>query len=89
MTDLVECTTNIHIPFFFLAMNRSARDVMIAALAVSHDTPGVYARWVERDVMTAVEHMVLAAWSLGYCSCWIGAFVEGEVKEILEIYLGI
>ena len=59
--------------------------VMIAALAVSPDTPGVYARWVERDVMTAVEHMVLAAWSLGYGSCWIGAFAEEDVKEILDI----
>ena len=59
--------------------------VMIAALAVSPDTPEVYARWVERDVMTAVEHMVLAAWSLGYGSCWIGAFTEDDVKEILEI----
>jgi len=58
---------------------------MIAALAVSPDHPGVYARWVEKDVMTAVEHMVLAAWSLGYGSCWIGAFVEDEVKGILDI----
>lgn len=60
-------------------------NIMIAALAVSPDTPGVYTRWVERDVMTAVEHMVLAAWSLGYGSCWIGAFTEDDVKEILEI----
>ncbi|MGD2201362.1 MAG: nitroreductase family protein [Candidatus Bathyarchaeota archaeon] len=63
--------------------------VMVAALAVSPDTPGVYARWVERDVMTATEHLVLAAWSLGYGTCWIGAFEEDEVKGILGVPEGM
>ena len=63
--------------------------VMIAALAVSPDTPRVYTRWLERDPMSAVEHMVLAAWSLGYGSCWIGAFTEEKVKEILEVPEGM
>lgn len=39
----------------------------------------------KQDPMIAVEHMVLAATSLGYGSCWIGAFNEGEVKKILKI----
>ena len=63
--------------------------VMIAALAVSPDTPRVYTRWLERDPMLAIEHIVLAAWSLGYGSCWIGAFTEEKVKEILEIPEGM
>jgi nitroreductase len=58
---------------------------VVAALAMPKDHPEVYARWVERDVMTAVEHMVLAAWSLGYGTCWIGAFHEDRVKELLGI----
>jgi nitroreductase len=58
---------------------------VVVALSMDPSDPEVYARWVERDVMTAVEHMVLAAWSLGYGTCWIGAFEEERVKEILGI----
>jgi len=59
--------------------------VIVAALAMDKKDPTVYERWVERDVMTAVEHMVLAAWELGYGTCWIGAFNQKEVKELLDI----
>lgn len=58
---------------------------VVAALAMDKKSPEVYERWAERDVMTAVEHMVLAAWSLGYGTCWIGAFYEDRVKELLGI----
>ena len=59
--------------------------VIVVALAMDKKSPEVYERWAERDVMTAVEHMVLAAWELGYGTCWIGAFQEDEVKELLGI----
>jgi nitroreductase len=39
--------------------------------------------------MIAVEHMILAATALGYGTCWIGAFNEGEVKTILKIPEGL
>jgi nitroreductase len=42
-------------------------------------------RWFRQDPMIAVEHMVLAATSLGYGTCWIGAFDEEEVKRILRV----
>ena len=59
--------------------------VVVAALAMDKKSPEVYERWAERDVMTAVEHMVLSAWELGYGSCWIGAFEEDQVKELLKV----
>jgi nitroreductase len=59
--------------------------VIIVALAMDPNDPEVYERWAERDVMTAIEHMVLAAWDLGYGTCWIGAFNEDRVKELLEV----
>ncbi len=37
------------------------------------------------DVAIAVNHMTLEAIALGLVNCWIGAFYEGQVKEILEI----
>lgn len=39
----------------------------------------------EIEVMIAIEHLVLAATALGYGSCWVGAFNESEVKQVLEI----
>ena len=59
--------------------------VIIVALAMDKKSPRVYEKWAERDVMIAVEHMVLSAWSLGYGTCWIGAFTEEDVKELLAI----
>ena len=59
-----------------------------AFLAVFGDainSPGGYGKWVERDPMIAVESMILAAWSLGYGTCWIGAFDEAKVKALLGI----
>ncbi|HEX9915802.1 MAG TPA: nitroreductase family protein [Candidatus Bathyarchaeia archaeon] len=59
--------------------------VVVAALAMDKKNPEVYERWAERDVMTAVEHIVLSAWELGYGACWIGAFNEDQVKELLKV----
>jgi len=59
--------------------------VIIVALAMDKKSPQIYEKWAERDVMIAVEHMVLSAWSLGYGTCWIGAFTEEDVKDLLDI----
>jgi nitroreductase len=37
------------------------------------------------DVAIAVDHMTLAAASLGLGSCWIGAFYEDQAREILGV----
>jgi nitroreductase len=58
---------------------------IVVALAMDKKDPTVYERWAERDVMTAVEHMVITAWELGYGTCWIGAFEQKDVKELLGI----
>ncbi len=59
--------------------------VIIVALAMDKKSPLVYEKWAERDVMIAVEHMVLSAWSMGYGTCWIGAFTEEDIKDLLDI----
>lgn len=55
--------------------------VVVAALG----DPAVSKALHRQDPMIAVEHMVLAAASLGYGTCWIGAFNENEVKRILKV----
>lgn len=37
------------------------------------------------DTAIAFQHMMLVAWELGIGSCWMGAFNEEKIKEILHI----
>jgi nitroreductase len=55
------------------------------AIVVAVCDPEVSPRWYEKDTMIALEHMVLAATSMGYGSCWIGAFNEDAIKHLLNI----
>ena len=66
----------------------AARQMFIAdagAIVVAVSDPGASPRWHEKDVMIAMEHLILEATELGYGTCWIGAFDEKRVKEILGI----
>jgi nitroreductase len=42
-------------------------------------------KWAVVDATIAMENMVIAAWTLGIGSCWIGACNEEKVKELLKI----
>ena len=42
-------------------------------------------KWATVDTTIALENMVLAAWSMGVGSCWIGSFNEQKIKEVLKI----
>jgi len=37
------------------------------------------------DVAIAIEHMALAATSVGLATCWIGSFYPDQVRKILQI----
>ena len=58
-------------------------DAAYILVAVGH--PGTSEKWYKVDVAIAVENMVLAARSLGYGTCWIGAFNPDEVKELCGV----
>jgi len=45
--------------------------------------PRISPRWHDKDAMIAMEHIALAATALGYGSCWIGAFDERSVREVI------
>jgi len=55
--------------------------VIIVALADPEASP----KWCKQDTMIAMEHMVLASTGLGYGTCWIGAFEEELVKQLLGV----
>ncbi len=60
-----------------------------SAVVIALADPEASPRWCDRDVMIAVENMVLAAAELGYGSCYIGAFEEEKVKSLLKIPEGL
>ena len=42
-------------------------------------------RWSTVDTTIALQNMVIAAWSMGIGSCWVGDFEETEVRRILHV----
>ncbi|MCS7252556.1 MAG: nitroreductase family protein [Armatimonadota bacterium] len=56
-------------------------DVIVAGLSV----PAESERWHDKDVMIAMQNMIIAATALGYGTCWIGAFNHEKVKEVLGV----
>jgi nitroreductase len=42
-------------------------------------------KWSVVDTTIALQNMVIAAWSFGIGSCWIGSFNEEEVNKLLSI----
>jgi nitroreductase len=41
--------------------------------------------WSIMDTTIALQNMVIAAWAMDVGSCWLGAFKEGDVKQLLNI----
>ena len=56
-----------------------------AYIVVAVGQPEVSEKWYRVDVAIALENLVLAAKSLGYGTCWIGAFVPQQVKDVCDI----
>ena len=54
-------------------------------ILVAVGRPDVNAKWYRVDVAIALQNMVLAARSLGYGTCWVGAFEPEELKEACGI----
>jgi len=50
--------------------------------------PEVSPNWYAVDAAIALQTMVIAARSLGYGTCWIGAFREDEVRALLKVPAG-
>jgi len=51
----------------------------------AYQTMGGSGNSVDIDVAIALDHLTLAAVSEGLGTCWIGAFDEREIKELLSV----
>jgi len=56
-----------------------------AYIIVALGLPAVSGKWYKVDVAIALQNLVLAAYSLGYGTCWIGDFASAQLKNICHI----
>lgn len=65
--------------------NSFVRDSAFTVIGCAHAGTIHSRKWSTIDTAIALQNMVIAAWSLGVGSCWIGDFKEAEVKRILAV----
>ena len=66
----------------------SEAPIVIVACAFEEEAYGVIGGYLNSyplDIGIAFEHLVLAATEQGLGTCWIGAFFEEKVKEVLGV----
>ena len=69
-----------------------AAPVVLCACALEKEAwhgMGGYGSAADVDIAIALEHMILAAAAEGLGTCWIGAFLEQEVRKVLVIPEGV
>jgi nitroreductase len=66
-------------------LNRFIKDAPAVIVGCADSTSLLTGKWAIVDATIAMQNMVIAAWSLAVGSCWIGAFNEEKVKELLKI----
>ncbi|TFG05633.1 MAG: nitroreductase [Promethearchaeota archaeon] len=64
------------------SIQRFIREALVIFVGVGDPE---HERWYKVDLAIAMEHLALQAVELGLGCCWLGAFEEDKVKEILKI----
>jgi len=65
--------------------NSFIRDSAFTVVGCANAGNAYSRKWSTIDTTIALQNMVIAAWSLGIGSCWVGDFEEAEVKRILDV----
>jgi len=65
--------------------NRFIRDSPLTIVGCANTGDRLTGKWSIVDTTIALQNMVIAAWTMGIGSCWIGDFKEEKVKELLQI----
>jgi nitroreductase len=65
--------------------SRFLKKALVIIVGCANPEAFLTGKWAAIDTTIALENMVLAAWSLGIGSCWVGSFQEQKIKELLEI----
>ena len=63
--------------------NSFVKDSAFTVVGCAYEGNPYSRKWSTIDTAIALQNMVIAAWSLGIGSCWVGDFKEAEVKRML------
>jgi len=65
--------------------NRFIKDSSITIVGCANTGDVITGKWSIIDTAIALQNMVIAAWTMGVGSCWIGDFNEDKIKQLLKI----
>ncbi len=66
-------------------LSRFINDAPLTLVGCANTNARLTGKWAIVDTVIALQSMVLAAWALGVGSCWVGAFKESQLKQLLQI----
>ena len=65
--------------------NRFIKNSPVVIVGCANPKDLLTGKWASIDTAISLQNMVIAAWTLGVGSCWIGSFNEKKVKEQVKI----
>ena len=65
--------------------NRFIKDSPVTIVGCAKTGNILTGKWSIVDTTIALQNMVIAAWTMGVGSCWVGDFNEDKVKQLLKI----
>jgi nitroreductase len=65
--------------------NSFIKDSAFTIVGCAYEGNDFSRKWSTIDTTIALQNMVIAAWSMGVGSCWIGDFEEAEVRRVLHV----
>jgi len=66
-------------------INRFVKYAPVAIVGCADVKSLLTGKWAVVDTTIAMQNMIIAAWSLGIGSCWVGGCKEKEIKKLLKI----
>jgi nitroreductase len=64
--------------------NRFIKDAPVTVVGCAHKDI-IARKWSIVSTTIALQNMVVAAWTMGIGSCWVGDFNEEKIKKLLNI----
>jgi nitroreductase len=65
--------------------SRFIKDAPVTLVGCANTSAILTGKWAIVDTVIALQSMVITAWAMGVGSCWVGAFKESQVKQLLQI----
>ena len=65
--------------------NKFIKDSAVTIVGCANIGDVLTGKWSIVDTTIALQNMVIAAWTMGVGSCWVGDFNEDKVKQLLKI----